>query len=52
MGFLYCMKYNCDEMNKREGWWRLRVNCREESVDEFTLSVWKCVDWTRDKRDD
>ena len=27
-------------MKERDDWWRLRVNCREESVDEFTLSVW------------
>ena len=43
-------------MNERDDWWRLRVNCREESVDEFTLSVWiynvQIEQETRDKRDD
>ena len=35
---------------------RLRVDYREESIDEFTLSVWICnvqiEQETRDKRDD
>ena len=43
-------------MNEKDDWWRLRVNCREESVDEFALSVWICdvqiEQKTRDKRDD